>query len=118
MVNRAKQRGTAAETAVVNYLRSQGFPLVERRALAGSLDKGDISGLLHCCVEVKDQVKLTFGPWLKESQVETVNAKARWGWVWAKRKGFTDPADWYVLMDGRTLTDMLTAAFDGCGWKP
>ncbi len=42
-MSKSKQKGTAAETAVVKYLKANGFPKAERRALQGNLDKGDIS---------------------------------------------------------------------------
>lgn len=44
MTNPSKARGTAAETAVVRYLR-RWWPNVERRALAGNADKGDLTGI-------------------------------------------------------------------------
>lgn len=110
MVNRPKIKGTAAETAVVNCLRRFGWPHAERRALSGALDKGDVSGVPAVCIEVKDCKTLTFGPWLKEAQVETANANAEVGFVWAKRRGHLDPADWFVVMDGATAMKLLKAA--------
>ena len=41
-MNKPKRIGTAAETAVTRYARTAGFPLAERRALAGGADLGDI----------------------------------------------------------------------------
>lgn len=110
MVNRPKIKGTAAETAVVNFLRRAGWPASERRALQGALDKGDIAGIPAVCIEVKDCKTLTFGPWLKEALVERDNAGAEVGMVWAKRRGHTDPKDWFVVMDGDTAARLLKAA--------
>lgn len=110
MANPSKQKGTAAETAVVNFFQRMGWKHAERRALQGALDKGDIAGLPGVCVEVKDCRTLTFGPWLKEAQVETANANADIGFVFAKRRGFLDPKDWFVVMDGATLAKLLQEA--------
>ncbi len=57
-MSKSKQKGTAAETAVVKYLKANGFPKAERRALQGSLDKGDISGIDDVVLEVKDHKKM------------------------------------------------------------
>lgn len=110
MVNRPKIRGTAAETAVVNYLHRRWWPHAERRALQGTLDKADIAGVLNVAIEVKDCKALTFGPWLKEALLERDNAKAAIGVVWAKRRGYLDPKDWFVVMDGETFTKLLHEA--------
>lgn len=46
MTNRPKQRGTAFETRVCRYLRERsGDDRIERRALHGSTDMGDLFGL-------------------------------------------------------------------------
>lgn len=110
MVNRPKIRGTAAETAVKNFLNRAGWIHAERRSLSGALDKGDISGIPAVCIEVKDCKALTFGPWLKEAQLERDNARADIGVVFAKRRGFTDPKDWFVVMDGDTFARLLREA--------
>jgi hypothetical protein len=110
MVNRPKIRGTAAETAVVNYLERAGWIHAERRALHGNVDKGDVAGIPQVCIEVKDCKSLTFGPWLKEALVERDNAGADVGAVWAKRRGHLDPKDWFVVMDGDTFTRLLREA--------
>lgn len=50
---RPRDIGTAAETAVVNYLRTAGFPHAERRALRGAADAGDVTGTPGLCWQVK-----------------------------------------------------------------
>ena len=107
MVNRSKNKGTAAETAVVNYLLGRVFPDVERRALSGSQDKGDIAGLRNWVVEVKDQARLDFSGWLKELAAEMKNANTSFGAVWAKRRGKSSPGDWYVMMTGEIFVQIL-----------
>ena len=43
-MSKAKAKGTAAETALVKYLRDHGFPGAERRAMTGEFDQGDVTG--------------------------------------------------------------------------
>lgn len=109
-MNRPKIKGTAAETAVVTYLRSRGWPFAERRALTGNKDRGDVAGVPSVVIEVKDCKTLTFGPWLNEAETEKANDSASVGAVWAKRKGTTDPGKWFVLMTGEQFTSLLSEA--------
>ena len=78
MANPSKTKGTAAETAVVKYLKNT-WDTVERRALAGSLDKGDISGIANVCIEVKDCKKTELPKWTKELEQEMKNSQALTG---------------------------------------
>ena len=105
MANPSKAKGTAAETAIVKYLREHGHPFAERRALAGNKDKGDIA-LPGIVVEVKDCVRLELAKWVAEANQEAANAEVPVGVCWFKRKGTTDPGRWYVLMDGATFTEL------------
>ena len=97
-MSKSKQKGTAAESAVVKYLRENGFTQVERRALQGSQDKGDISGIIGLVIEVKDHKTMTLGQWMEELKVEVENANAETGAVIHKRKGTTDVSEWYASM--------------------
>jgi hypothetical protein len=106
-VNRSKIKGTAAETAVVTYLRTRGFPHTERRALNGSQDRGDITGIPGIAIEVKNAARIELAGWLDEANIERANDKADYGFVWFKRRGKTSPAQWFVLMDGEQLTRIL-----------
>jgi hypothetical protein len=45
--------------------------------------------------------------WLKEAETERVNAKARTGVVWHRKRGKSSPGDWYVTMSGATFLDYL-----------
>jgi hypothetical protein len=80
-MSKSKQKGTSAETAVVKYLKANGFPRAERRALQGNLDKGDISGVDDVVFEVKDHKKMELSGWVKELVVEVDNADAVTGAV-------------------------------------
>lgn len=104
----SKARGTRAESAVVAYLRSI-VPAVERRAMSGAVDKGDIAGIPGVVVEVKDHVKLDLAGWVSEMLAEMSNAGADVGVVWHKRRGKGSPADWYVTTTGDVFSVMLAA---------
>lgn len=106
-MSKQRAKGTAAETAVVRYLQAQGFIHVERRALHGTQDKGDITGLPGVVIEVKNHAKLDLAGWLKELEQEMVNAKADFGFVVAKKRGTTDPGEWYVVMPLKVLIEEI-----------
>jgi hypothetical protein len=106
-VNRSKQKGTAAETAIVGYLRTNGFPYAERRALAGNTDKGDVAGIPGVVIEAKACAKMELASWVDEATVEGRNAKATIAAVWHKRRGKGSPADWYVTVTGETFLHLI-----------
>lgn len=103
----SKRKGTAAESAVVAYLRSQGFIQAERRALNGSADRGDVAGIPGVVVEVKNCARQEFAAWVREAELERDNDRASLGVVWSKRRGKSDPADWFVTMSGRQFAFLL-----------
>ena len=110
MVSKAKQKGTAAETAVVKYLRDNGFIHAERRALHGTADKGDITGCGPVVFEVKNHKQLDLAGWIKELETEMGNANVDTGAVIAKKRGTTDPGEWYAIMPLRILVGLLIEA--------
>lgn len=111
-MSRERAKGTAAETAVVNYLRTDGFPHAERRAGAGRLDRGDITGIIGVVIEVKAHARMELAAWVDETRRETANARADYGAVWHKRRGKGNPADWFVTLDGATFARLLRNALD------
>jgi len=105
-----KQKGTRAETDVVRYLQERGWKNAERRALKGTLDCGDISGVAEVCLEVKNQKAQELAGWVEELKVEIVNSKASTGAVIHKRKGKANVADWYATMPVNIYLDLLKEA--------
>jgi len=97
-MSKAKQKGTAAETAVVNWLQSKGRKHVERRSLNGSSDRGDIAGIPCVVMEVKNCERMELSKWLKELEVEIHNDKAETGVVVHKKKGTTNVGEWYATL--------------------
>ena len=106
-MSKSKQKGTAAESAVVKYLRENGFTQVERRALQGSQDKGDISGIIGLVIEVKDHKTMTLGQWMEELKVEIKNDNAKSGVVIHKRRGKGDVGEWYASMPVHIYLQLL-----------
>lgn len=103
----AKKKGTAAETAVVQYLRAVGFTQTERRTLGGTLDRGDIAGLPGVVIEVKNCARQELGAWIAEAEIERDNDRASLGVVWHKRRGKGNPGDWFVTMSGAQFAALL-----------
>lgn len=91
---RPKDIGTEAETAVVRYLRDNGWPHAERRALSGAKDLGDITGCPALVWEVKGGAAAkSAGPkdvdrWLDETETERLNASADIGILVKARAGY------------------------------
>lgn len=82
MVNKSKNVGTAAETAIVRAVRTRGFPGADRLTLTGNKDRGDIGLCPGVVLEVKageaarrasDQ---QVAKWLLETERERGNAGA------------------------------------------
>ena len=106
----AKQAGTAWETAIVGYLRDQGWPHAERRARTGARDQGDIAGVVGVCIEAKNTARIEPATFLDEATTEAAHARAGIGVAWIKRRGRSSPGKGYVLMDGDTFTQLLKEA--------
>ena len=116
-MSRAKQKGTAWETAIVTFLRDHRFHYADRVPLSGNKDRGDVTvGYGGPAIESKNQNRLSWAEWLDEAKQEAVNAKAPFGVVWAKRRGKGSPRDGYVLMDGAAFVQLLIDA--GYGDQP
>ncbi|MFF9898476.1 hypothetical protein [Streptomyces longispororuber] len=106
-MSRSKAKGTAAETAVVRFLRAVGFTQAERRTLSGVQDRGDIAGLPGVVIEVKNCARDQLPAWLAEAERERDNDHASLGVVWHKRRGTTDPGAWFVTMSGTQFVALL-----------
>jgi len=109
-VSAQRDKGTRWESAVVALLQAAGWPHAERRALAGTRDRGDIAGVPGLVVEAKNAARLDLAGWLAEAQQERANDGAEYGVVWVKRKGKAAAKDGYVVMDGETFVRLLAAA--------
>lgn len=110
----AKAKGRATENQAVEWLREQGWVNAERRRLQGCEDQGDVTGIPGMCIEVKSAAAWKPVQWLRETTVETRNARADIGFVMARPKGGTNVDDWAIIMTPATLLKLLADA----GWAP
>lgn len=111
----AKAKGAEAEGLVAETLRLHGFPHADRRPRNGRNDRGDIGGIENVVIEVKNEASYAgkLAGWLAETDDEIRNANASIGAVWHKRKGTTNPEQWYVTMRGAMWLKILQALRDG-----
>lgn len=142
MVNRPKQIGTAAESAVLKILQPH-FPEVRRNVQHGDRDEGDLftSGI---CWEVKGgNTARTMTPgllveWMGQTEREALHAGARIGVLVTQRAGYgLKRADqWWAYISvgdlgtvlgapghqqsapARLKLDELLALLGDCGWCP
>ena len=115
MSNPSKSKGTAAETALVRWLRANGFPGADRQPLRGGRDQGDVALCPGVVVEVKyhagpaatgQPTAATLAAWLDEVDVEQSNAGAAVAFLVVKRKGTTDPGRWFAYVHLSTFVDL------------
>jgi len=106
----SRAKGTAWETTIVDYLRINGAPHAERRALNGAKDRGDIAGIPGVVIEAKSATRVELAAWLDEAEAERANDHADVGVVWIKRRGRTSPAAGFVVMSGAQLLRLLASA--------
>lgn len=83
----SRAKGTAFETAIVDYLRDHGAPHAERRALGGAKDRGDIAGTPGFVWEAKNAKRIELATWVDEMLAECANDGSRLGAVIIKRSG-------------------------------
>lgn len=110
-MNPSKRKGTDWESEVVSFLR-QWWPHVERRALNGASDRGDITGIPGVVVECKAGATSCFPAWVREAELERANDGADVGVVFAKVRGKARARDGLVVMSPEQFAWLLMEA----GW--
>lgn len=104
-----KAKGREAENQVCDYLNANGYT-VERRRQEGVNDRGDVAGLPGVVIEVKNTKQLALSQFVTEATREAGNDSANGevvGVAWIKKRGTTDPGQWYVAMNGDTFLQFL-----------
>ena len=117
MVNKPKQIGTAAETAIVRAARTRGFSGADRLTLTGATDRGDIGLCPGAIVECKGgQAARTasdgqIAAWLAETERERRNAGADIALLVTQRPGIGAPNAhrWWAHMTVATFLQALGA---------
>lgn len=120
----AKQAGAKFERHMADWLRDRlRSDHIDRRVKSGRNDKGDIAGVrtalgARVVIEAKDYGgSLLPSTWLAEAAIEASNDDAPIGVVIAKRKGTSDPARQFVLMDTETFCRLLEGGPDEAGFE-
>lgn len=104
MVNKPKNKGTAAETAVVNFAKTHGFPDATRKVQKGSKDEGDVDLCAHVILEVKADQSLDYPRFLRETSTERMNSGAAMAACVVKPPGVAQGRMplWWMLLDAGT----------------
>lgn len=122
-MSRQKQKGTAFESAIVEYLQDKLCDdTIERRALNGTCDRGDISGVTFCgnrmVLECKNEKSMRLAEYVREAEAEAKNDNAFYYAVIHKKHGtgistFQTVGQQYVTMPLHMLTNMI---YDANRW--
>ena len=112
-MNKNKNKGSAYERSIVDYLRSVGFT-VDRTRAGWTDDRGDIHGVAGpggpFTFECKNHRTLDLPAWYRELDVEIANNGGSVGAVIHKRHGVTDAAEQHVSLPLRVLVQLLREA--------
>lgn len=106
----AKRAGSKTERDVADYMQEKLSEFIDRRVKTGAADCGDLVNVRtatgeRVVVEIKDYGgRLLPAEWIREAHVEAGNDDAVVGVVVAKKRGTTNPGEFYVLMD---LDDLI-----------
>lgn len=111
-MSKQRQKGTAAETAVVKFLRSKYWPDADRHPLRGTADTGDIRGIDQTVLEVKNHRSYQIPAWLREVEIEKANAKAEFGAAVIKPNGvgLNSVDQWWAVMTMEDFTNLCKRA--------
>lgn len=110
----AKKAGSSFERLIADYLKiALNDSRIDRKVRTGAKDTGDIANVKtiqggDVTLELKDyggQFKVT--EWLREAEIERINARAEIGVVVAKRRGVTSPDKQVAFMTVETLAYLL-----------
>ena len=108
-MSKQRAKGTSAETAVVNYLKTNGFPDADRAPLRGVLDKGDVTGVRNVVIEIKNHKTYQIPAWLRELETEISNAQVEHGFLVVKPNGvgMSRVGDWWAILPLHRIVALL-----------
>ena len=107
MTNPNKAKGSKAERLVRDFLIACGVRC-QRIPAGASLDEADlfVSDPRWPSIDVKDHA--AFQPaWLDRAQEQKIHAGRTFGVVWHKRRGKSNPAEWFVTMLGADFVTLM-----------
>jgi hypothetical protein len=114
MSNPQKNKGSAYERSIVNYLRENGFTADRTRA-GWADDRGDIHGVTApsgrpFTFECKNHRRDNLSGWIRELAVEVANAGGEVGAVIHKKTGTTEAGEQYATLPLSMLVSLLHEA--------
>ncbi len=113
----SRRKGSAAERAVVNYLRSNGWPHAERKGTGfPGADVAELGPGLE--LEVKNHARIELAAWVDQLTDAMAATDADMGAVIVKRAGTTNVADWWFVQPVRLSVEAadLAAGRQGKTW--
>lgn len=110
MPSKGKAKGSAFEREIVTHLREQGWTGAERTRAGWVDDRGDIDGVVGVTFECKNRRSMDLAEWIDELVVEMQHANNRVGAVVHKRRGVTDPGQYYASMPFSIFLTLLQEA--------
>ena len=105
-MSRSRDIGTAWETTLVRYFQSEGFPDVERPALSGRNDKGDLINIPGWTLEAKAEKRITLSDYMKELEREQAVGATKYGCVIVKKR-YANVSEAYTVMPLRSLVVIM-----------
>jgi len=101
----AQRKGASAEREVASFLRDNGLPHADRRG--SGFTASDIIGTPGVSWEIKDQDAIRLREWFAQTEEQQTEDGAQLGVLIIKRKGKTNPGDWYAVVTLADLCDLL-----------
>jgi hypothetical protein len=109
VTNLPRAKGTGGETALVNWFHRVGETQVERNALHGARDIGDLTGVPGLVISAKWVGRgkpMDLSGWLNGLEAMRSNQAARHpgleppeGLLVVRRHGYPDPGRWYAVQE-------------------
>ncbi|WP_166905961.1 hypothetical protein [Mycobacterium sp. DL440] len=114
----ARAAGSRTERAVADYLaQALDDDRIDRRVKTGAKDCGDIANVRahgqRVVIEVKDCARPDVPGWTREAHTEANNDGALVGVVVAKRRGTTNPGEYWAHMTVDDLLALITGQRHG-----
>lgn len=106
MSNPAKRKGTAAETAVVQWLRDKGYQAQRNRA-GWTNDQGDVDAINGVVIEVKNRVQHNWAEYFEQLGRQIADKQAYTGVILCKRPGQTNPGQWLAVMPADLWLELM-----------
>lgn len=104
----SRRKGATAERDVTAWLRANGWPWAERRA--GGTPGPDITGCPGIAWEIKNAARLELAAWVDQAEAQRATSGADLAPLVIKRRGTTDPGQFYAVLPLAALAHLLIEA--------